>query len=132
MPELMVVLSTNGRALALAMAAPLAGHRSWPPNGMAFSGVRRPGTAAVYASDCVILPRSTSAQQKHVRCNGWLGGSCHARRDLNASSRFAALAEAYAHPQKTGLRRGASPRVHREQPSTRHVRWAGPGLASQR
>ena len=45
-----------------------------PPNGSAFSGVRQPGTAAVNASGYAILPRSISAQRKHVRCNGMLDG----------------------------------------------------------
>jgi hypothetical protein len=43
-----------------------------PPNGSAFSGVRRCAAAAGDAWDSAILPRSFEVQLKHVRCNGML------------------------------------------------------------
>ena len=43
-------------------------------DGSEFSGVAQPCTAPADAWDVAILPWAISAQRRHVRCNGLLGG----------------------------------------------------------
>ncbi len=57
-----------------------------PANGSAFSGVRRPGTAAPNTWFCAILPRPISAQHEHVRCNALLYGVIGLGRLTSGSS----------------------------------------------